>query len=85
MIRLIEEFRFGVVTRVYLIDDVWCNDNNSRLIEEYVRMFLRRYSSQRLPPNNVLISEPSTSNQEFLDPSCVCASGGRGSFQAGQT
>jgi len=24
-------------------------DNSSRLIEEYVRMFLRRYSSQRLP------------------------------------
>jgi DNA-binding transcriptional LysR family regulator len=31
-------------------------DNTSRLIEEYVRMFLRRYSSQRLPPNQVKLS-----------------------------
>jgi len=30
-------------------------DNTSRLIEEYVRMFLRRYSSQRLPPGQVEI------------------------------
>jgi hypothetical protein len=31
-------------------------DNTSRLIEEYVRMFLRRYSSQRLPPRQVELS-----------------------------
>ena len=31
-------------------------DNTSRLVEEYVRMFLRRYSSQRLPPNQVKLS-----------------------------
>jgi hypothetical protein len=31
-------------------------DNTSRLIEEYVRVFLRRYSSQRLPPNQVKLS-----------------------------
>jgi len=31
-------------------------DNTSRLIEEYVRMFLRRYSSQRLPPKQVELS-----------------------------
>jgi DNA-binding transcriptional LysR family regulator len=31
-------------------------DNTSRLIEEYVRMFLRRYSSQRLPPKQVEFS-----------------------------
>jgi len=28
-------------------------DNSSRLLDEYVRMFLRRYSSQRLPPKQV--------------------------------
>ena len=28
-------------------------DNSSRLIEEYVRMFLRRYSSQQLAPKEV--------------------------------
>jgi hypothetical protein len=33
-------------------------DNTSRLIEEYVRVFLRRYSSQRLPPKQVELSEP---------------------------
>jgi hypothetical protein len=33
-------------------------DNTSRLIEEYVRMFLRRYSSQRLPPKQVELSPP---------------------------
>ena len=33
-------------------------DNTSRLVEEYVRMFLRRYSSQRLPPKQ-LKSSPS--------------------------
>jgi DNA-binding transcriptional LysR family regulator len=31
-------------------------DNTSRLIEEYVRMFLRRYSSQRLAPKQVKLS-----------------------------
>ena len=31
-------------------------DNASRLIEEYVRMFLRRHSSQRLPPEQVELS-----------------------------
>jgi hypothetical protein len=31
-------------------------DNTSRLVEEYVRMFLRRYSSQRLPPKHVKLS-----------------------------
>jgi DNA-binding transcriptional LysR family regulator len=31
-------------------------DNTSRLIEEYVRMFLRRYSSQSLPPKQVELS-----------------------------
>jgi LysR family transcriptional regulator, benzoate and cis,cis-muconate-responsive activator of ben and cat genes len=31
-------------------------DNTSRLVEEYVRMFLRRYSSQRLLPNQVKLS-----------------------------
>ena len=31
-------------------------DNTSRLIEEYVRMFLRRYSSQRPPPKQVELS-----------------------------
>jgi DNA-binding transcriptional LysR family regulator len=31
-------------------------NNTSRLIEEYVRMFLRRYSSQRLPPKQVELS-----------------------------
>jgi DNA-binding transcriptional LysR family regulator len=31
-------------------------DNTSRLIEEYVRMFLRRYSSKRLPPQQVELS-----------------------------
>ncbi|MGA9686846.1 MAG: LysR substrate-binding domain-containing protein, partial [Candidatus Sulfotelmatobacter sp.] len=31
-------------------------DNSSRLIEEYVRMFLRRYSSPRLPPKHVKLS-----------------------------
>jgi hypothetical protein len=31
-------------------------DNTSRLIEEYVRMFLRRYSSQRLPSKQVKLS-----------------------------
>jgi hypothetical protein len=28
-------------------------DNTSRLVGENVRMFLRRYSSQRLPPKQV--------------------------------
>src|ERR1017187_10937477 len=31
-------------------------DNTSRLVEEYVRMFLRRYSSQRLPPKRTELS-----------------------------
>jgi LysR family transcriptional regulator, benzoate and cis,cis-muconate-responsive activator of ben and cat genes len=31
-------------------------DNSSRLVDEYVRMFLRRYSSQRLPPKQVKLS-----------------------------
>ena len=31
-------------------------DNSSRLVEEYVRMFLRRYSSQRLPPKPTELS-----------------------------
>jgi DNA-binding transcriptional LysR family regulator len=31
-------------------------DNTSRLIDEYVRMFLRRYSSQRLAPKQVKLS-----------------------------
>jgi LysR family transcriptional regulator, benzoate and cis,cis-muconate-responsive activator of ben and cat genes len=31
-------------------------DNTSRLIDEYVLMFLRRYSSQRLPPKQVKLS-----------------------------
>ena len=31
-------------------------DNTSRLIEEYVRMFLCRYSSQRLPPEQLEFS-----------------------------
>ena len=31
-------------------------DNTSRFIEEYVRMFLRRYSSQRLPSKQVKLS-----------------------------
>jgi hypothetical protein len=31
-------------------------DNTSRLVEEYVRMFLRRYSSERLPPEQVMSS-----------------------------
>ena len=31
-------------------------DNTSRLIEKYVRMFLRRYSSQRLPSKQVKLS-----------------------------
>jgi DNA-binding transcriptional LysR family regulator len=31
-------------------------DNTSRLVEEYVRMFLRRYASQRLPPKQVKLS-----------------------------
>jgi len=31
-------------------------DNTSRLIEEYVRLFLRRYSSQSLPPKQVKLS-----------------------------
>ena len=31
-------------------------DNTSRLVEEYGRMFLRRYSSQRLPPKQVKLS-----------------------------
>jgi LysR family transcriptional regulator, benzoate and cis,cis-muconate-responsive activator of ben and cat genes len=31
-------------------------DNTSRLVDEYVRMFLRRYSSQRLPPKQVKLS-----------------------------
>jgi hypothetical protein len=33
-------------------------DNTSRLVDEYVRMFLRRYSSQRLPPKQVKSPEP---------------------------
>jgi hypothetical protein len=31
-------------------------DNTSRLVDEYVRRFLRRYSSQRLPPKQVKLS-----------------------------
>jgi DNA-binding transcriptional LysR family regulator len=31
-------------------------DNTSRLIEEYVRMFLRKYAPQRLPPKQVKLS-----------------------------
>jgi len=31
-------------------------DNSSRLIEEYVRLFLRRYSSQHLAPKQVKLS-----------------------------
>jgi len=31
-------------------------DNTSRLVDEYIRMFLRRYSSQRLPPKQVELS-----------------------------
>jgi DNA-binding transcriptional LysR family regulator len=31
-------------------------DNTSRLVDEYVRMFLRRYSSQRLPPKRTELS-----------------------------
>jgi DNA-binding transcriptional LysR family regulator len=33
-------------------------DNTSRLVEEYVRMFLRKYEPQRLPPNQVKLSPP---------------------------
>jgi hypothetical protein len=32
-------------------------DKTYRLIEEYVRMFLRRYSSRRLAPNQVKLSD----------------------------
>ena len=31
-------------------------DNTSRLIEEYVRMFLRKYAPQRLPPKRTELS-----------------------------
>ena len=31
-------------------------DNTSRLVEEYVRMFLRGYASQRLPPQRTELS-----------------------------
>jgi DNA-binding transcriptional LysR family regulator len=31
-------------------------DNTSRLIEEYVRMFLRKYAPQRLPPKRMELS-----------------------------
>src|ERR1700691_2125406 len=33
-------------------------DNTSRLVEEYVRMFLRKYAPQRLPPKQVKLSSP---------------------------
>jgi DNA-binding transcriptional LysR family regulator len=33
-------------------------DNTSRLVEEYVRMFLRKYAPQRLPPKQVKLSPP---------------------------
>ncbi len=38
-------------------------DNTARLIDEYVRMFLRRYSSQRLPPKRTELSLASPSYQ----------------------
>ena len=31
-------------------------DNTSRLVEEYVRVFLRKYAPQRLPPKQVKLS-----------------------------
>ena len=31
-------------------------DNTSRLVEEYVRMFLRKYAPQRLPPKRMEFS-----------------------------
>ncbi len=31
-------------------------DNTSRLVNEYVRMFLRKYAPQRLPPNRTELS-----------------------------
>jgi len=31
-------------------------DNTSRLVEEYVRMFLRKYAPQRLPPKRTGLS-----------------------------
>ena len=33
-------------------------DNTSRLVEEYVRMFLRKYAPQRMPPKQVKLSPP---------------------------
>ncbi len=42
-------------------------DNTSRLIEEYVRMFLRRYSSQRLAPKQVK-SSPSAQVLDWKTP-----------------
>jgi DNA-binding transcriptional LysR family regulator len=33
-------------------------NNTSRLVEEYVRMFLRKYAPQRLPPKQVKLSPP---------------------------
>jgi len=33
-------------------------DNTSRLVEEYVRMFLRKYTPQRMPPKQVKLSPP---------------------------
>jgi len=46
-------------------------DNTSRLIEEYVRMFLRKYASQRIPPKPIGLSMSArvVSLKKAIDPS----------------
>ena len=46
-------------------------DNDSRLVNEYVRMFLRKYAPQRLPPKQVKLSlvRPSLGLEKAIPPS----------------
>ena len=47
-------------------------DNTSRLVEEYARMFLRKYLPQRLPPKptEFTLSAPIASLKKVIGPSC---------------
>ena len=46
-------------------------DNTSRLVEEYVRMFLRKYAPQRIPPKPIGLSMSArvVSLKKAIDPS----------------
>jgi hypothetical protein len=46
-------------------------DNSSRLVEEYVRMFLRKYAPQRIPPKPIGLSMSArvVSLKKGIDPS----------------